>query len=148
MIFSAVAVAVADAALALLCTPTPTCGGAVTVNCATPTPVIRWDAVVGADLAGYRLYIRDNGGPLVRVAELPCEWLDLNDDGVFDTRICRGVDFGIPIQRHCATCAPISLYEFSVKAYDLFGVESVAYSDAISVCMPPVCDVVGRGVCN
>lgn len=141
MIIAAVA-----AVLPLICTPLPTCGGAVTVNCATPTPVVGWHEVDDYALAGYRLYVRDNGDPLVRVADLPCEWDDIDEDGVLETRICRGADFYVPVQRHCATCAPMNLYEFAVKAYDLLGRESVAYSNAIAICMPPVYDIAAHGV--
>jgi hypothetical protein len=79
------------------------------------------------------------------IDELPCEWGDLDDDGIFETRNCRGADFSIPVQRHCPFCYDYSLYEFAVKARDLFGRESELFSNPIAICMPPIYDIFGGG---
>jgi hypothetical protein len=125
---------------ALACTPVPTCATPEAIDCATPTPMLQWDAVETVDLESYLLYVREDGGPLTFVTALPCEWadLDLDDDGLLDTRVCRGADIAIPVQRYCATCAPFGLYEFAVKARDLLGRESVLYSNPVVICTTPI----------
>jgi len=102
----------------------------------TPTPVLFHDAVPDADLAGYSLYYRLPGGTWQLLRDLPCEY-DAIEYGA--ARVCRGVDTGDALQRYCATCAPFTAYEFSVKAYDRTGNRSVDYSNVVSVCFSPVC---------
>jgi hypothetical protein len=134
--------------LAVICAPIPTCTPSLPTNCATPTPVVIWDGIHDANLAGYRLYVRVAGGPFALASDLPCEWADLDEDFVLDARLCRGADIGIPLQRYCPACLPFNLYEFAVTAYNLTGIESLAYSNGIPVCMPPVCDISRHGPCN
>jgi hypothetical protein len=100
--------------------------------------MVQWDPVVSSMLAGYELFARTGGANLQMVSHLDCEWADLDEDGVFDTRLCRGADFSIPVQRHCPGCADGVIYELAVKAYDLLGVRSAQYSPTITICMPPL----------
>jgi hypothetical protein len=112
----------------------------------TPTPVLRWDAVANADLAGYSLFYREVGGTFQKLRDFPCEWYDLDNDGTNVVRFCRGADLGVPLQRYCPSCVPGTLYEFSAKAYNLSGMSSATYSNVVSVCFSPVCE---RGLpCN
>lgn len=114
--------------------------------CATPTPVVTWNQNAELDLAGYSLYYREPGGVFQKLLDFPCAWYDLDDDNVTETRFCRGPDLGTPLQRYCPSCLPLNAYEFAVKAYDLGGDASVAFSNIVSVCFSPIC---GRpGPCN
>ncbi len=124
---------------AVSCTPLPICLDNGNVSpCATPTPVLMWDHVPDADLAAYVVLERDPGGNWSTLGEIPCEWGDVDEDGINDTRLCRGADFGLPIQRYCPYCAPFTLHEFSVLAKDDAGNLSVAPSTMISVCFSPI----------
>ena len=133
---------------AVACIPLPICVDNGNVSpCATPTPIVRWDQVVDSDLAGYSLYFRDTGGAGYSwLGDLPCVWLDLDEDGIDETRFCLGADFGIPLQRWCPMCAPYQSYEFVVKAYDTAYNLSVDYSNSVEVCFSPIC--VAPGPCS
>mgnify|MGYP001264817265 CR=1 FL=1 len=123
--------------LAVTCTPLTTY---------TPTPVVTWDQVLDASLAGYTLYYREPGGTFQRLVDFPCEWYDMDEDGRADTRFCRGADLGAPLQRYCPSCVPFTAYEFAVKAKNLAGLESLEFSNVVSVCFSPLC--VRPGPCN
>ena len=123
--------------LAALCAPDPTY---------SPTPTLLWDQAQTDALAGYTLYYREDGGPLVSLGDLPCEWEILDDSGIFTLRHCRGAEFDIPVQRYCPACKVGNLYEFTVKAIDLMGQRSLDYSNAVAICFPPIC--VPPGPCN
>jgi len=125
--------------LAAVCTPLATY---------TPTPVVTWDQVPDANLAGYTVYYREPGGTYQRLVDLPCAWFDTSDppDGGMDVRWCRGPELGVPLQRYCPSCVPLTAYEFFVKAYNLAGTQSVAMSNMIPVCFAPLC--VSPGPCN
>lgn len=116
--------------------------------CASPTPVVMHDQIADATLAGYSLFYREPGGIFQKLVDWPCDWSDSDEDGIIDTRTCRAADLGAPIQRYCPLCAPFNEYEFAVKAYDIAGIYSANYSNVVSICMPPICDVVGHGPCN
>lgn len=133
---------------AVACTPLRSCVSDGDLNCATPTPMLRWDYPSTRDaLDGFDLYSREDGGPMLLASTLPCDFYDADEDGVKETRLCRGLDFGIPVQRYCASCAPYGLREFAVKAKGITGVAS-AFSSAVSICMSPECDLATRGQCN
>ena len=137
-LFVAIAVCCSWCAVhAATCTPDPL---------ATPTPVVAWTQNADADLAGYSLYYREPGGTFQRLLDFPCQWYDLDEDGITDTRWCRGPDLGAPLQRYCAACAPLTSYEFAVKAYDLAGNASLL-SAALPICFSPIC-VRGGPPCN
>jgi hypothetical protein len=114
----------------------------------TPTPVVVWDQVADANLAGYSLWYREPGGTFQRLRDFPCEWYDTDrpPDGMPDVRFCRGADLGIPLQRYCPSCAPLNLYEFAVKARNLAGAESATFSNVLPVCYSPIC--ARPGPCN
>ena len=114
----------------------------------TPTPVVTWDQIADANLAGYSIYYREPGGVFQLLLDFPCEWYDMSDplDGIADVRFCRGPDMGAPLQRYCPSCLPFNVYEFSVKAYDLAGRRSTLTSNVVSVCFSPLC--VRPGPCN
>ena len=124
------------------CVPLPTCTDNGDVSpCATPTPVVSWDQVADADLAGYSIYWRDTGsGGFNVLAQIACRWDDLDDppDGIAETRFCLGADFPIPLQRWCPQCAPYQSYEFAIKTYDNTGNRSADYSNIIEVCFSPI----------
>jgi len=126
------------------CLPIRTCTPTITTNCATPTPVLAWDEVTSDVLAGYRVYSRTGGDALKLTSTLPCEWADLDEDGVFESRNCRGSSFGVPVQRFDLV-QPGVLYEFSIKAYDLFNQESPLFSNPIEVCCPPIYNIGSHG---
>lgn len=102
------------------------------------TPTLLWDQVDSDVLAGYTLYYRENGGPLIVLTDLLCEWETLDDEGLYKLRHCRGGEFDIPVQRYCPACAPLHEYEFTVKALDLFDARSTSYAATVSICMPPL----------
>jgi len=126
---------------AVACTPIRTCTGPADTGCATPTPVLQWDAVADLGLAGYRLF-RDGAA----LADVPCWYLDTDADGVPDQRICPGADFGIPVQRYCADCQPFVSYNFQVKAYTIGGHASADLSNVVPVCFSRIC--ARPGPCN
>jgi hypothetical protein len=130
------------AALLIACTPLPTCTVPVTVSpCATPTPCFQWNPVADADLAGYKVYVDG-----VLLVTLPCEWFDADENGIPDTRFCRGADAPIPLQRYCPACQPFFSYTVTVKAYDTANNESLLFSNPDSACMSPIC--VAPGPCS
>lgn len=117
------------------CVPLPTCSATVPPPCATPTPVVAWDQVADADLAGYEVDYRTTGTQtFTKLADLPCQmWID--DDGV-NFRYCPGQDGGFPFQRFPLT--PLASYDFCVRAYDTAGNRSIDCSNIITICMPDV----------
>jgi len=133
--------------LAVACVAVPTCSATRTTNCATPTPMVAWDGVESDMLAGYRVYSRVGGQPMVLAATLPCEWADLDEDGVFETRNCRGASFAVPIQRFNGI-NPGTSYELAIKAVDLLDRESLLYSNPIYICAPPLYVIGSRAPYN
>lgn len=133
---------------AVSCMPLPICVDNGNVSpCATPTPTISWDQVADADLAGYSLYFRDTGmGGWSFLADIPCSWADLDEDGTLEFRFCLGADMSIPLQRYCPMCGPYQSYEFAVKAFDAAYNLSVDYSNSVEVCFSPICTA--PGPCN
>jgi hypothetical protein len=133
--------------LSIACTPLPTCtfwsdGTPQVSPCATPTPVLQWDQVADADLSGYRVYADGN-----QFLDLPCEFFDDDEDPLTPPiRFCRGAEFPIPLQRYCGSCLPFFSYSITVKAYDAAGNESTMFSNAVDVCMSPICQA--PGPCN
>lgn len=133
--------------LLAVCIPLQICADNGDVSpCATPTPTFRWDAVPDADLAKHELYVNEPGGVPQKLVDLPCTFLDLDEDGIADMRFCRGVDLDIPVQRYCPACQPFLDYEFRVKACDITGLCSVAFSNVDHACFSPLC--VAPGPCN
>lgn len=130
----------------LSCVPLPTCGIPPVSPCATPTPTISWDQITNADLAGYDVYEREPGAPFQFLVRLPCEWNDLDMNGTAESRFCRGPDLGAALQRYCPWCAPYTLHEFAVIAYDTAGNQSQNFSNVLSVCFSPIC--ARPGPCN
>ena len=131
----------------IACTPLPICVDNGNVSpCATPTPTFQWDQVADLDLAKYQLYYNEPGGVPQLLVEFPCEWHDLDMDGTFETRFCRGADIPIPMQRYCPSCQPLIDYEFRVKACDLAGNCSAAFSNMDHACFSPICTA--PGPCN
>jgi len=129
---------------AVSCIPLPTCTVPVTVTpCATPTPVISWDHVPDADLAGYDIYENEPGFPRQLLVRQPCEWSDLDEDGTLEFRFCRGPDLDAAIQRYCPWCTPYTEHEFAVTAYNTAGNSSAAFSNVVSICFPPICTFPG-----
>lgn len=125
------------------------CGSAHAATCvpdplATPTPTAKWDQVQSVDLAAYLVEYREVGGTWQRARDFPCDWLDLDEDGIVDTRWCRGPQLDIALQRY-GSFSPFTQYEFSVKWRSLSGVES-ARSTALPICFSPVC--ARPGPCN
>jgi hypothetical protein len=138
---------IALALAAMSCMPLPTCLDNGNVSpCATPTPTLRWDHNTTGGLAGYRLRARQGGEAFVVVADLLCEWSDRDEDGIDETRFCRGGEFDIPVQRYCEVCVPGQEYEFVVTAFNGLWQESVVPSNPVTECMPPLC--VPPGPCN
>jgi hypothetical protein len=134
---------------ATACIPLPTCTDNGDVRpCATPTPVVSWDQVADADLAGYSIYWRDTGSGWFNVlAQIACRWDDDDEDPLTPlVRFCLGADFPIPLQRWCPQCAPYQSYEFAVKSYDDAGNWSADYSNIVEVCFSPIC--VAPGPCS
>ena len=129
--------------LAALCTPDVT---------RTPTPVVMWDTVNEATVIGYTVYYNEPGGTPQLSVDIPCEWLDMdNDDTVAEFKWCRGVNFGLALQKAMPSLLPLTLYEIRVKAYDARMVRSANYSNIVTVCMSAVCSSTARGVhtpCN
>jgi len=133
---------------AVSCVPLPTCTPALIAAgtpCATPTPTLIWDQVPDADLAGHDLYERDPGGTWNLVATIPCDWTEDDGPGT-GTRICRGINIDDAVQRYCSWCAPNTLHEFSVLAYDTAGNRSTSFSNVVSICFSPICSA--PGPCN
>ena len=130
--------------LAVACVALPTCSPPVVTGCATPTPTIQWTPVVSPTLAGYELFSRKGSAAFQPVAQLPCDWFDPDDDGVFDLRICRGAEFTIAVQRYCPTCNPGETYDLAVKSYNFIGTRSVQFSPTVTICMPPVYQIGSR----
>lgn len=126
--------------LAAICTPLATY---------TPTPVIQWDASTpgSAPIAGYSIYYREPGGTFSLLVDLPNEPRDTDENGTLDLAWFRGVDMGAPLQRYCPSCAPLSVYEFAMKAYDAAGQRSTEFSPVVSVCFSPLC-AIRSGPCN
>jgi hypothetical protein len=113
--------------------------------------MIQWDTSDPIDLLeGFKLYVREGGGGWVMKQAIPCEWENLGVDGVFKRRYCRGLEFAVPMKRHCADCLPGREYEIAVTAYTLVGYESTSLSNTITICMHPVCDhaTTLRPACN
>jgi hypothetical protein len=126
---------------AVSCVPLPSCVDNGNVSpCASPTPTLAWDAVPDVDIAGYDLYEREPGGPLQFLASINCEW---SDNGIAEVRACRGIDIDAAVQRYCSFCAPYTLHEFAVLAYDTSGNRSVAFSNVVSICFSPICSAPG-----
>lgn len=128
------------------CVPLPTCGNPPVSPCASPTPTISWDQVTDLDLGGYDIYQREPGLPLQLLQRIPCDWNDLDQDGTPESRFCRGPDLSLPLQRYCPTCAPFTVHEFAVMAYDTAGNQSANFSNVVSICFSPICT--RPGPCN
>lgn len=126
------------ALLLAACIPLPDCVDPPIEECASPTPVIQFDNIAEENLKGYTLYGRVPGGAFQLLDTWECEWIDENEDGDSDIRICRGSDFGAPVQRYCPWCEPLNEYEFAVKAYNTANVPSDEFSNPVTVCMPQV----------
>lgn len=126
--------------LAVACSPLPTCTEPITVSpCASPTPMLAWDKFSNSNLSGYDLYYRESGGAFQLLKKLPCQWLDLDADGSYETRFCRGVNLPIPLQRVCPSCLPFNEYEFAITAYDFDGGTLAGQSNVETVCFSPIC---------
>ena len=116
--------------------------GGTSTPCETPTPVLTWDPVPDADVAGYSIWYNEPGGTPQKLRDLPCEMHGVGADAV---RMCRGPDIWTPLQReHDFT--PGVAYEFRVKAYDVAGNESLEWSNVVPVCFRPLC--VRPGPCS
>lgn len=129
--------------LAATCTPIRSCSATVTTSCASPTPVVLWDQIPDATLAGYSVYYNAVGGTPQLLVDIPCSFYDSNADDLPDARFCRAPDLGTPMQRYCPGCAAFNAYEFRIKAYTLAGIRSLDYSSPLTVCFPPIW--AGRG---
>ena len=131
--------------VAMTCTPIRTCKPnaipPITTDCATPTPVLSWDPLDDPVLAGYELWMREDGEPFVLASWLPCIWWDSDPtdaNTTLDMRGCRGGDFPISAQVACPTCQPYQLYEFCVKARNLVGLSSLTCSNMVTICFSPI----------
>jgi len=128
------------------CMAVPTCTEVLTTNCATPTPTVMWDNVVDSDLAGYKVYAEEAGGPLTLIATLPCEFrpVFLDGDDIPDAtyRFCPGADMAIPVTRFLNQG---KVYDITVKAYNTLGHQSFLPSFPVTICMPPTYTV-GSGL--
>lgn len=115
----------------------------------SPTPTLKWSAVIpqpgGQPIAGYDLYERDPGGIWHHIARFP---LTAYQDSPISQWWYwqRGVDMDIPVQRYCPLCAPDTLHDFSVRAYDTLGNSAINPGNIVSVCFSPIC--VAPGPCS
>lgn len=101
----------------------------------TPTPTLKWDAVVDTNIYAYTLYYRYPGGTLQKVIDLPY-WLDA--DGI---RRYRGIDSSLAVQRYFregTAYTDLQTLEFCIKALNNDFLPSTDCSNIISVCMPQI----------
>jgi hypothetical protein len=105
--------------------------------CETPTPVLTWDQSKHPKLAGYSIWTNEVGGVAQKDVDLPCEWLDYDEDGTSETRQCRGADVWYPLQR-ARNFDPGKAYEVRVTAYTSDGFVS-EFSDPLIYCPRPLC---------
>lgn len=128
-------------AVVVACTPMPTCGDPPSfpaTNCASPTPILRWDLPAHADGANdypeeLRIYHRESGGPWELTAVLP-RWAIENEDGTAGYAYPQSA----PVQRHCAACVGNALYEFAATWANSAGESATLSIPPVEICMPPL----------
>ena len=116
----------------------------ITTNCETPTPVITWDPSTHPILAGFSIWTNETGGPPQKRVDLPCQWIDLDENGTAETRRCPGPDIWYPLQR-AGDFTAFTAYEVRITAYTSTGLVS-DLSDPLAYCPRKLC--VKPGPCN
>ena len=125
---------------AMSCAPTPTCSLTLTTGCATPTPVLSWNAATDdVGVVGYALYLRETGTtPWTLIASMPgVQYYDEDTGLPWGPLWCQGPEMGVPLQRY-APMTPNVSYDVAVKAYDAAMNFSAGYSLPVTFCANPV----------